>query len=107
MACQMPLKLGLPSDVRADPDAGTALERVRAIAIPAPTAAERMTITIVEPLIRLLMVNSPPVSVKEDVVMIIHAGLMSSGRVIREIALSRWKDFPTERNSCSSEDALS
>src|SRR6266850_2615282 len=53
----MPLKLGLPSDVRAGPDAGPVVERTTAIAIPAPTAAERMTIAIIEPLIRLAMAN--------------------------------------------------
>src|SRR5438046_9465415 len=76
MACQMPLKLGLPSDVRADPDAGTALERVTAIPIPAPTAAERMTITIVEPLIRLLMVNLPEQSISHPRLMIPRCRLM-------------------------------
>src|SRR5438093_13775389 len=76
MACQMPLKLGLPSDVRADPDAGTALQRVTAIPIPAPTAAERMTITIVQPLIRLLMINVPEQSISHPRLLIPSRQLM-------------------------------
>src|SRR6266568_5603823 len=107
MACQMPLKLGLPSDVRADPNAGTALERVTAIPIPAPTAAERMTITIVEPLIRLIMVNLPEQSISHPRLLIPSCQLMrcrhDNPRRInvkltsdRCFLVSCWKFFPTK-----------
>jgi hypothetical protein len=78
LACQMPLRLGLPSDVRVGPDARRAMERVTVIAIPAPTAADTMTTTIIPRsrfLIRDLLVRFV---YQGNAVMIIHAGLMSS-----------------------------
>src|SRR5262249_6292357 len=53
----MPLKLGLPSAVGRGRDAGPRVERVTANAIPAPTTADRTTMTIIAALIRLAMAN--------------------------------------------------
>jgi hypothetical protein len=74
----MPLRLGLPSDVRAGPDARRAMELVNVIPIPAPTATETMTTTII-PRSRFLMRDLLVRFVYQgNAVMIIHAGLMSS-----------------------------
>jgi hypothetical protein len=47
-ACQMPLRFGLPSAVRAARDTASAVERVISIPTAAPTARQTIEVTIVK-----------------------------------------------------------